>query len=101
MRLASSALRHRGGRRHPGNRSLDSEAASVDPDAAVGDVKIAIIMRHDDKGLAPPLEIGKQLLVEDAAKGWILLGCPFIEHRNRTSLQIDLDQREALALARG
>lgn len=57
-------------------------------------------MGDDDQCPALPLQVGKDLRVEQPPERWVLLRRPFIEHDNRPSFKIDLHQRQTLALAR-
>ena len=63
-------------------------------------MEVPVVVGDHDQSLALSFEIGEQLFIKDAPEGRVLLRRPLVEHQDGSPLQIDLDERQALALAR-
>jgi len=87
--------------RYAGHVRGRDDLSIFEPDQAVGCIKITVIVRDDDEGFSLPFQVCQQFLVEEAPKCRVLLGSPFIKDHDRTILEIDMDEREPLALDRG
>ena len=64
----------------------------------VRQIKISVVVADDHNGLASILQFWQELRVKERLELRILVRGPFIEHVNRTILQVSRQQRQTLAL---
>ena len=75
------------------------QLAVVEFENTVGEVKITVVMRDHEDGLAAVAQLGEQLAIEDFLEVRVLVGRPLIKDIEWTVLQVGGQQREAFALA--